>query len=129
MTLKRYSLFLGLLLLTSCNLGPAAPLEAGSLLDRWVAAVQQRDYAAAQQLMVAEDFVAWRADTERLFQQHQALESYRRSDQATPPNQPTIVRTEWTWQDGFVRCLRVQVTSDNKIALVDPTYQDCAAVQ
>lgn len=124
---RRYSVLLGLLLLTSCNLGPVAPLEAGSPLDRWVTAVQQRDYATAQRLMLADDVAVWQADTERLFQQHQALESYRRVDQAAPPNQPAIIRTEWTWRDGFARCLRVQVTQDNKVDLVDQTYQACAA--
>ncbi len=114
-----------LALLVGCG---AVPFERRSPLDQWSQAVLQRDYATAQRLMVQEDIAAWRAATEQFEQHHHATKSYQRSDIPKPPGQNPIAQTTWTWQDGFVRCLRVQQMADGLIDVLDPGYQACEAL-
>lgn len=121
-------ILLTILILTGCKLDPMGSLGTSTPLDRWVLALQQRDYDTARTLMVEEDFGVWRAATEQLFQQHQGLESYQRLHDDARPNQNPVIVTQWSWKDGTVRCMRVQLTHTGKIDLLDPAYQDCADV-
>jgi hypothetical protein len=117
-----------ILLLTGCDLGPMGSLRTSTPLDRWVLALQQRDYDTARTLVVEEDFAVWRAATDHLFQQHQGLESYQRLREEVLPDQRPVIVTQWLWKDGTIHCMRVQVTYDGKIDLLDPTYQNCSDI-
>ena len=121
--LRWLSSLLGLaLLLTGCGLGLAS---SRSRLDRWLAAVQRGDYAAAGQVMVPAHVAAWQTETETLHERHRGIQAYQRSDLVPVGGERPVVHITWTWNDGFVRCMRVQETPEQRIPLLDPGYRDC----
>lgn len=126
--LKLILFYLTQILLSSCILGSASSLSSSTPLDQWVLALEQQDYDTARKLMVDEDFAAWQAETATLFRQHQAVQAYTRFDESVLPDQNPVIRTQWTWKDGFVNCLRLRVAPDGKIDLLDTSYQDCTAL-
>ena len=108
--------------LVGCNM---SLFERRSALDQWSLAVVGNDYAQAAALVLEEDAAVWLHTTQQLAQQHQGIASYQRSDIPTPPGQPPMTSTIWTFNDGVIRCLRVQQTADDHIKILDEADKEC----
>jgi len=89
-------------------------------------ALLRGEYSVAEALTAGHEFPAIQAELEHLNRDHGGLHSYEGGDTLPlPPSQRAITHTKWTWNDGFVRCLRIQETQEGQVALLDSTFQEC----
>ena len=98
-------------------------------LDTWRSAMVEGNYPTAERLTVGHDFAALKTQVETFKGLHGKVKGVSTSN--VPPfprpgsDELVISRMRFEWKDGFTRCVRVQVTRDNKIKVLNDGFHVC----
>lgn len=95
-------------------------------LDRWAHAIVHGDYLGAAAMLAPGDREPWLQQTQQFHRQHGGPPTYQRGDELPIPAMPAvrIARVKLIWRDATQFCLRVTITEDNQISLVEG-YHPC----
>jgi len=104
------------------------PFERQSAKNRWTQAFYNEQYGQAANILRGPAVLAWEAETTRLRQQHGKVRAMNIGDLAGWRNEAPFTSVRVNWADGHERRLRLRRTADDKLALLDGGWQDCANV-
>ena len=112
-------------LLVGCGNQTLNSLPSNAVSASWAQALMGGRYAEAAALMDVADFEAWQRATDELRTIHRGFDGYQHA-QVIEQNK-VIDRFTWVWNDGMRHCLDVELTADDRIRPLSPTYVPCPA--
>ena len=90
--------------------------------EQWATDMMEGNHAEAQPLMVVDDFEHWRMSTNDLRLGHGGLKSIGQTNGLEDPVSSRYF--QFTFNDGFQRCLRIKITERGQVTPLDPDYQE-----
>lgn len=104
------------------------PFARQSARNRFLQDFVNERYGAAAARLRGSGVATWEAEAGQLRQGHGKVRAVQSDDLVGWQNEPPFTSVRVTWADGHERCFRYRSVGDDRLALLDGGWQDCAAV-